>query len=159
MAEPCPMLEREWCLWRKMELLAILLNRWSLIKLGLAQKPCREREKPEAEISRTSELAFVSSGLWMTPVGNKIWQGMCREGRGGMREQDFHLLVIASYLVYCISGCWEFGYVKIMCIPKAGSLLVETIIMTNGSQLRDCVYPDSSMLGEKQTSWNWSECK
>lgn len=159
MAEPYPVLEREWCLWRKMELLAILLNRWPLIKLGLAQKPCREREKPEAEISRASELTFDSSGLWMTPVGNKIWLGMCREGRGEKWEKDFHLLAVVSCLIYCVSGCWEFGCVTIMCIPKAGSLLVETIIMTNGSQLRDCVYPDSSMLGEKQTSWNWSECK
>lgn len=151
--------EREWCLWRKMELLAILWNRWPLIKLGLAQKPCREREKPEAENSCASKLAFVSSGLWKTAVGNKIWQGRCREGRGEKRTKDFHLLVLVSYLIHCISGSWEFGYVEIMCIPKAGSLLVETIIMTNGSQLRDCVYPDSSMLGEKQTSWNWSECK
>lgn len=44
-----------------------LLNR---IKLGLAQKPCREGEEPEEEISCASELALISSGLWMTPVGS-----------------------------------------------------------------------------------------
>lgn len=60
---------------------------------------------------------------------------MYRKGRIEERKKDLHFSMILSYLVYCISGYWVFGFVKIMCIPKAGSLLVETIIMTNGSQL------------------------
>lgn len=140
------------------EHLAVLLNRWALIKLGLAWKPCKERE-PEAEISGASELAFVSSGLWTVPVGNRAEKECVKREEMGVKGGWILSLGAGELLVYCIPGYWQFEYVKMMCIPKAWSLLVETKIMTNGSQLWDCVYPDSSMLGGEQASWKWLKCK
>lgn len=141
------------------EHLAVLLNRWALIKLGLARKPCKEGGEPEAEISGASELAFISSGLQTVPVGNRAEEECVRREEMGVKAGWIPFLGSGELLVYCISGHGQLGYVKTMCIPKAWSLLVETKIMTNGSQLWDCVYPDGSMLGGEQASWNWLKCK
>lgn len=84
------------------EHLAVLLNRWALIKLGLARKPCKEKE-PEAEISGASELAFVSFGLWTVPAGNRAEKECVRREEMGVKGGWIPSLGAGELLVYCIS--------------------------------------------------------